>query len=100
MQLPIISISELPSAPAGPSRRRDQSSLQEQDEPPQPGHLLRPGPHARHQRPPRPGRGAIHCPTTANTQVSHRNMAQESRGPLTNQPSSRQINSSTSSLSS
>ena len=47
-----VSIPELPGPSAGPPGRRDVASRQEQDEPPQPRHLLLPRADARHQRPP------------------------------------------------
>lgn len=76
-------VAELPGPPAGPPGRGDRPGRQEQDEPPQPRHLLLARADAGHQRPPRPGGRALHRPAAADTQVSHRDMAQEPGRPLT-----------------
>ena len=76
-------IPELPGPPAGPSGRRHVTGRQEQDEPPQPRHLLLPRVDARYQRPPRPGQRAEHRAAASDPEVSNRDLAQESGGALT-----------------
>ena len=78
-----FSISELPGPPAGPPGCRHVSGLQEQDEPPQPRHLLLPRADARHQRPLRPGQRAEHRAAAPDPQVSDRDLAPQSGGSLT-----------------
>ena len=75
--------SELPCSPPGSSGLSDLSSNSKQDEPSQPGHLLRARAHAGHQWLSWPGVGTFDSPTAPNIEISCRNLAKKSGGALT-----------------
>ena len=76
-------VSELPGPSTGPPGLGDLAGRQEQDEPPQPRHLLLPRVDVGHQRPPRPRVGALHRAAAPDPKVSDRDLAQEPGRPVT-----------------